>query len=55
MSDFSLDKNYEKGTRGKKVRLIQEWLSLNGIGVCIDGDFGPATDYAVREFQRKKD
>lgn len=53
MSDLTLDKNYKKGTRGKKVRLIQEWLSLNGYGVCIDSDFGPATDYAVREFQRK--
>lgn len=54
MSDLTLDKNYKKGDKGKEVKLIQEWLSLNGYGVCIDGDFGPATDYAVRDFQRKK-
>ncbi len=53
MSDLALDKNYKKGSKGKKVKLIQEWLSLNGLGVYVDSDFGPATDYAVREFQRK--
>ena len=54
MGELSLDKNYRKGSRGKKVKLIQEWLSLQGLGLKIDGDFGPATDYAVREFQRKE-
>lgn len=54
MSDLTLDKNYKKGDRGKKVRLIQEWLCLNGLGVCVDGDFGSATDYAIREFQRRE-
>ncbi|MCK4783957.1 MAG: peptidoglycan-binding protein, partial [Desulfobacteraceae bacterium] len=53
MSDFTLDKNYKKESKGNKVKLIQEWLSLNGFGVCIDDDFGSATDYAVREFQRR--
>lgn len=54
MGDLTLDKNYKKGARGKKVRLIQEWLSLNGLGLFVDGDFGAATDYAVKEFQRTK-
>lgn len=53
MNDLILDKNYKKDMKGKKVRLIQEWLSLNGIGVVPDGDFGAATDFAVREFQKK--
>jgi len=53
MSDFTLDKNYKKESKGNKVKLFQEWLSLNGFGVCVDGDFGSATDYAVREFQRR--
>jgi len=51
MKDMVLEHDYIKGSKGKKVRLIQEWLSLNGIGVVPDGDFGAATDLAVREFQ----
>ena len=54
MKDLVLDKNYKKGNKGKKVRLIQEWLCLHGFHIRIDGDFGPATDYAVRQLQRKK-
>lgn len=54
MSDLELNKNYKKGDKGKKVRLIQEWLCLHGFNIAIDGDFGPATEYAVREFQTKK-
>ena len=53
MQDLVLDKNYKKGSRGKKVKLIQEWLCLQGFGLCIDGDFGSATDNSVREFQRR--
>ena len=30
------------------VRRVQEWLSLHGNGVLIDGDFGPATERAAR-------
>lgn len=40
-----------KGTKGKKARLVQEWLGLNGHGVSIDGDYGPATAAAVSAFQ----
>lgn len=54
MDELSLDKNYKKGDKGKKVKLIQEWLSLRGFGLKIDGDFGPATSYAVKEFQKKE-
>jgi len=54
MSDLVLNGNLKRGKRGKQVRLIQEWLNLHGFGLVIDGDFGPATDYAVREFQRRK-
>lgn len=38
------------GAKGRDVRRIQEWLCLHGAGVLIDGDFGPATERAVREF-----
>jgi len=54
MSDLALDKDYYKGMKGKQVRLIQEWLGLNGYMVAIDSDFGDATDAAVRKFQKEK-
>ncbi len=54
MSDLDLDKQYKKGMKGKKVRLIQEWLCLHGYHIVIDGDFGDATDAAVRQFQKQK-
>jgi hypothetical protein len=53
MSDLVLDKDYKKGMKGKKVRLIQEWLCLHGYHIVIDGDFGDATDTAVRQFQKE--
>jgi hypothetical protein len=52
VSDLELGRNYQKGDTDGQVSLIQEWLCLNGFGIVIDGDFGPATDYAVREFQK---
>ena len=52
-NDLILDKNYKRGSKGKKVKLIQEWLSLNGFGVVVDGDFSAASDFAVRQFQNK--
>jgi peptidoglycan hydrolase-like protein with peptidoglycan-binding domain len=51
MEDMSLDKNYKKGDKKGKVTLIQEWLCLQGYNVVIDGDFGPATDHAIKQFQ----
>lgn len=54
MGDLILDKNYEMGNKGKKVKLIQEWLCLHGIHIAVDGDFGYATDYAVKQFQRRE-
>ena len=33
------------------VRAIQSRLSANGFGVCIDGDLGPLTQKAIRDFQ----
>ena len=54
MSDLQLDKSYRKGDRGNKVKLIQEWLCLHGFHLTIDKTFGPATDRAVKEFQKTK-
>jgi hypothetical protein len=54
MKDLVLDKNYKKGSKGKKVKLIQEWLCFQGFHIMVDGIFGPATDYAVRQFQKRE-
>lgn len=51
MSDFELEKSLKRGDKAGQVKLIQEWLSLHGKRVGIDGDFGPATESAVKDFQ----
>jgi hypothetical protein len=51
MNELTLDRNYKKGDSGPYVKIIQEWLCLNGINLVIDGSFGSATDSAVRKFQ----
>ena len=54
MSDLKLDRTCRLGDEGGQVKLIQEWLTLHGVGVAVDGSFGPATRAAVKEFQRAK-
>jgi hypothetical protein len=49
--ECNLDKDYRRGNKGSQVKVIQEWLSLRGQNVAIDGAFGPATEGAVRNFQ----
>lgn len=44
----------KRGDQGPRVKLIQELLCLNGISVVIDGDFGPATERAVRQYQKSR-
>lgn len=46
----------KRGDNNEGVKIIQEWLTLSGHGVDIDGGkpgggFGPATEAAVRAFQ----
>lgn len=41
------------GARGARARAAQEWLSLNGWSVAIDGEFGPASAAATRAFQHR--
>lgn len=40
--------NIKKGDRGASVRVVQRLLHI-----YVDGSFGPLTDEAVREFQRR--
>lgn len=41
------------GDRGQEVRTLQQRLNLQGAGLDPDGDFGDATESAVRNYQRK--
>jgi len=41
------------GDRGQEVRTLQQRLNLHGAGLDPDGDFGDATESAVRNYQRK--
>ncbi|QSQ18185.1 peptidoglycan-binding protein [Myxococcus landrumensis] len=53
MSELELEKVYRRGEVSPGVRRVQEWLTLNGFAVAIDGDFGPATEAALKRFQAK--
>jgi peptidoglycan hydrolase-like protein with peptidoglycan-binding domain len=39
------------GPKMMRSQRVQEFLILNGFAVSIDGDFGPATEKRVRDFQ----
>jgi peptidoglycan hydrolase-like protein with peptidoglycan-binding domain len=41
-----------RGSHGTPVRRVQEWLSLHGVAIATDGDFGDATEAAVHLFQQ---
>lgn len=41
----------QKGDKGKRILMAQEWLCTHGIFTAIDGDFGPATERALTMFQ----
>lgn len=41
------------GDVGTDARRVQEWLSLHGIRLAIDGDFGPATRRGVERYQEQ--
>ncbi len=42
------------GSTGTLVRECQTFLNKNGATLKVDGDFGPATHYAVRAFQTRQ-
>ena len=50
------DKSFQPIGRGKgaRAKLVQEWLCLAGHSIAVDGDFGPATEQAVRDFRAAK-
>ena len=40
-----------RGDEGPFVRILQHLLRARGFGLTVDGDFGPLTEHAVRDFQ----
>lgn len=43
-----------KGAKGDNVKWLQYELRKHGYNIAVDGDFGPATDSAVRAYQKSK-
>ena len=43
---MSLTQNLQRGSKGEDVKKVQNFL-----GITADGDFGPNTEAAVREYQ----
>ncbi len=54
MAEYDFDTPIGRGASGRRARLVQEWLCLQGSGVAIDSDFGKATAEAVKEFQARR-
>jgi hypothetical protein len=50
-NELELDADVRRGDDGDAAKRVQEWLTLNGVAVVVDSDFGPATEYAVSRFQ----
>jgi hypothetical protein len=49
--EISVDGHVSVGHRGISVRRVQEWLSLQGYALAIDGIFGPITADVVARYQ----
>ena len=50
---LSIAETIVRGSKQKKlIIIIQEWLCLHGQSIKIDGDYGPATEIAVSNFQK---
>lgn len=44
----------KRGMRGEKVKYLQWMLNDHGLYLTVDGSFGPATEKAVKQFQKQK-
>ena len=49
------DKQLRRGAKGVTVRWLQRELVNHGYDILVDGDFGPKTAAAVRDFQFQND
>lgn len=46
-------KNISYGARGEDVKKLQKALNANGYKLSVDGKFGPQTQKAVKDYQKK--
>lgn len=44
-------KTLKRGSKGRAVKQVQEWLQYHRCPTAIDGKFGPATANCVKDFQ----
>lgn len=44
----------KRGAKGDNVKWLQYELNKSGAKLAVDGDFGPATEAAVKEYQKNK-
>lgn len=51
MDELDFPGPISEGTRGRKSRRVQEWLTIHGFRTAIDEEFGAATARAVNAFQ----
>lgn len=54
LGDLVLEELLTRGSKGHKVKLVQEWLCFHGHPVRISGHFRRSTEAAVREFQQSR-
>lgn len=52
--ELDFTKAVKRKDKGKAAKAVQEWLTLHDNHVSTDGEFGPATEAAVIQFQKKK-
>lgn len=50
-SELVMGKTIKRGSNSMSAKRIQEWLSIHGYKLVIDGDFGSATHTNVERFQ----
>lgn len=49
--EIDFDREIFVGDKGSTVRRVQEWLTLRGYSLVVDGDYGPITAEVVARFQ----
>src|SRR5262245_34843281 len=52
--ELAFDGVIKKGDKSVRIRRAQEWLSIHGCPTPVDGDYGPATETCVRDFQHQQ-
>ena len=52
--ETSIPPTIRSGSTGEVVKYLQQWLNAIGFGsLAVDGIFGPATEEAVKKFQKQ--